>query len=131
MPALSANVRRAAEEATLQFDWLVPDKAMLKVSEVVAATGMRTTFVEEWFAEKCHRYGAAADGQPETEAERVRAPMRIPRSFVIELLVRSAKYDAETKLQAVMGLAREFTAEECEWIAAHFRETAAKKSHSR
>ncbi len=131
MSTLTANVRRAAAEATLTFDWLVPDKPMLKVSEVVAATGMRTTFVEEWFADKCHRYGAAADGQPETEAERVRAPMRIPRAFVIELLARSAKYTPQDKLDAVMGLAREFTAEECEWIAAHFRETAAKKPFPR
>ncbi|MCX6953370.1 MAG: hypothetical protein NTV51_14555 [Verrucomicrobia bacterium] len=118
MRSVAANVRRAAEQATLQFDWLVPDRPMLRVVDVVTATGMRTTFIEELFADKCHRYGADS---------RERAPMRIPRAFVIELLIKSAKYDAETKLQAVMGLAREFTAEECEQIAAHFRDTAAKK----
>lgn len=122
MSALTANVRKAAEEATLQFDWLVPHKDMLKVAEVVAATGMQTTFIEEYFADKCHRY---------IPHERARAPMRIPRAFVLELLVKSAKYDAAAKLQSVMSLAREFTAEECEFIAAHFRASAADKKFSR
>lgn len=96
------HVRRSSA-IQLQFDWL-PDKPMLRVADIVAATGMQTTFVEEWFAEKCHRYG---DGDG-----RVRPAMRIPRAFVIALLVRSAKYDAATKLQAIGSCFRECSAQE-------------------
>lgn len=123
MPALAATIRQAAAEATLQFDWLLPaDRPMLRIAEIATATGMRSTFLEEWFAEKCHRYGAD---------QRTRPAMRIPRAFAIELLVQSAKYTPADKLEAVQSLAREFTAEECEQIAAHFRATAAKKPLSR
>lgn len=116
MPTVAANVRKAAAAATLQFDWLLPaDRPMLKVADVVTATGMRTTWVEEWFAEKCHRYH---------EDKAARPPMRIPRAFVLQLLIASAKYDVETKLQSVEGLAREFTPEQCLRIAAAFQRAA-------
>jgi hypothetical protein len=116
MPLLAANIRKAAAAATLQFDWLLPaDRPMLKVAEVVALTGMRTTWVEEYFAEKCHRY---------TGEESKRPPMRIPRAFVLELLVASAKYTAEEKVLSVESLASEFSPEECLRIAATFQRAA-------
>lgn len=116
MPTLSANVRHAAAAATLQFDWLLPTTVpMLKVAEVVGLTGMRTTWVEEYFAEKCHRYSGEESKRP---------PMRIPRAFVLELLVASAKYTAEEKVLSVESLAREFTPEECLRIAATFQRAA-------
>lgn len=94
------SIRRAAEAATLQFDWLLPaDKPMLRVADIVAATGMKTTFIEELFAEKCHRYEKPGAARP---------PMRIPRAFAVELLVKSAKYAAADKVDAVASCFREF-----------------------
>lgn len=87
----------------LNFDWLLPEGPMLKVAAIAAATGMQTTFVEEHFAEKCHRY--AGDS-------RKRPPMRIPRAFVVALLVESAKYTAGDKVEAVASCFREFDAAE-------------------
>lgn len=83
----------------LSFDWLLPEKPNLTVAEIAHATGMQTTFIEEYFAQRCHRYA---------EDERKRPPMRIPRAFAVQLLVTSAKYTAEEKLQAVASLFAEF-----------------------
>jgi hypothetical protein len=116
--ATSSSIARPV--AQLQFDWLLPaDKPMLRVADIVAATGMKTTFVEEWFVTsgKCHRY---------EKQDAKRPPMRIPRAFAVELLISSAKYTADDKREAVASLAREFSAEDCEWIAARFREQATK-----
>ncbi|ACB76679.1 hypothetical protein [Opitutus terrae] len=117
MPVLDAKVRQAAAAATLQFDWLLPDKPFLRVAEIAARTGLGTTFIEEAFgaAGKCHRYNGG-DGKRDT--------LRIPRAFAIELLVRSAKYDAETKVQAVESLAREFAPDEALRISAAFQRQA-------
>lgn len=100
MPAVPANVRKAAAAATLSFNW-VPDKPQFRVAEVAALTGMQTTYLEEHFAAKCHRFPSASGARP---------AFRIPRAFVIELLVTTAKYTAEEKRDAVASTFREFDA---------------------
>ena len=75
MSTTTHTLTAPAKARQLNFDWLVPDKPMLRVGDVMAATGMQQTFVEDFFAAKCHRYGAGD--------ERVRPPMRIPRAFAI------------------------------------------------
>lgn len=117
---LPAPVRHAAEKATLNFDWIVPQKPMLRIREIAAATGMGETFIEDEFkaSEKFHAYNGGAGK---------RDSIRVPRLFVIELLVKSARYDAETKLDAALSILREFSGVELLRIAEAARDLAAKK----
>ena len=82
MSSAGHNARKS--DGQLQFDWL-PDQPMLRVADVVAATGMQTTYVEEYFAEKCHRYPSKTNARP---------AMRIPRAFAVEPAREPADADA-------------------------------------
>lgn len=93
-----ASIPRAPTPTQLAFTWL-PDKPMLKISEIVAATGMETTYLEEYFARKCHRFPS------DTGARRA---MRVPRAFALELLVTSAQFTADEKRDAVGSTFPEF-----------------------
>lgn len=98
MNRLAANIRHAAAQATASFTWL-PDKPMLRIAEIATATGMETTYLEEYFARKCCRFPS------ETGARRA---MRVPRSFAMELLVSSAQFTSDEQRDGVSSLFREF-----------------------
>lgn len=116
---VAASVRRAAAASTPHFDWLLPaDRPHLTIAEISRLTHLGATFLEEHFEERCHRYNGGKGK---------RWAMRIPRAFVLELLVSSARYTAEEKRDAVAGLAREFTPAECRQIAAAYEAEARRQ----
>ncbi|MES2697283.1 MAG: hypothetical protein V4773_27710 [Verrucomicrobiota bacterium] len=138
MTALTANVRKAAADATLQFDWLLGDKEFFRVGEIAGRLDLSTTKVEEMFADWCHRYPAGLSAEKKREERRLvaasqgkeieergpRLAMRVPRAFVVHALVTSARYTAADKLNAITSLATQFSAEECLQIATAFMQQA-------
>lgn len=122
MPAtLPAPVRHAASKATLQFDWLLGDRDFFHVAEIARKTGLSETSIEDYFktAEKYHGYNFAGGK---------RTSMRIPRAFVVELLVRSARYSADEKREAVASNFREFAAGDLGWLRTRLDEELRRKA---
>lgn len=142
---MNAATRHAAAAATPEFTFTVPDRAMFSIRQLIGLTGMDRTFLEEWFEEKCHAFrspkasrprkgkGAKLDAQGKPLPPQGQRPtLRVPRLFVIELLVQSARYDQASKVYAVEGLAAEFSPTELRHLAAHYLRTAdAKEKETR
>jgi hypothetical protein len=102
----------------LTFTWL-PDKTSLKISEIAAATGMERTYLEEYFAKKCYRFPSDTDA---------RRAMRVPRAFVIELLVTSAEFTADEKRDAVAATFPEFDLQDLLTLRAQLDAVIKRKS---
>lgn len=114
--AISARAASPAPE----FDWLVPGKQWFHLKEVAALIGMSETFVKSLLDTgdlAAHEWNAAG-GE--------RMSKRIPRAFVVSLLVKSARYDAETKLTAFLSCLREFTPDQLRAISLRASQMAMK-----
>lgn len=129
-PHLSTSIRRAAAESTLEFDWLLGDRQMWTFKAIETLTGMSDSFLEKLWEDdqhpmhlRGHTYGAGALGAKKAK--------RVPRAFVVRLLVASANYSAEEKRSCVLSLAPQFNAADCRAIAEHFMAHAALKEKRR
>lgn len=142
---MNAATRHAAAAATPEFTFTVPDRPFFSIRQLVGLLGMKATFLEELFEEKCHAWRSPKAGRPrrgkggELDAQGKPLPpkgqrptLRVPRLFVIEALVQSARYDQASKVYALEGLAPEFTPAELRHLAAHYLRTAdAKEKETR
>jgi hypothetical protein len=124
MPSILASTRNAAAKATLNFDWQVPFKPSFSLKEVAAMTGLSDSFIEKLFDE-----GSQIAGHEYNGGKGERMTKRIPRLFVITLLVKSAKYDAETRVDAIISCLREFKGHELLNIAEAARQLAVKNGN--
>ncbi len=120
-----AQVRRAAAHATLSFDWLVPAKPWFTPREVGNLVGMSDCFIEKLLDE-----GRQIAGHEYNGGAGKKFSKRVPRAFVINLLIKSARYDAETKLEAFLSCLREFSQQELLVIAEAARKHAFTSSRS-
>ena len=107
MRTLARNDRTSASETQLQFDWLLGDANFYSFKRAETLTGLSDSFLEKlWDGEhhglhiSGHEYGAGEKG--------VRMTKRIARVFMVTLLVKSARYNPETKLAAFISCLREF-----------------------
>lgn len=119
MPALAANVRKAAAESTLQFDWLLGDRQFFTFKSIAALTGMSDSFIEKLWDDAQHALHLGGHGY--NAGNGLKSSKRVPRVFVVRLLVKSATYNADQKLDAVASCFREFTRHELEtlqWLLA-------------
>ncbi len=122
---LSAPVRQAAAKATLQFDWLVPHKPSFSFREVCGITGLSDSFIEKLFDA-----GRELSGHEYNGGRGERMTKRVPRAFVIALLIKSARYDADTKRDALVSCLREFDAADLLIIAEEARKQIATRTLS-
>lgn len=116
---LPAPVRIAAAKSTLQFDWLVPHKPSFSFKEVCAITGLSDSFIEKLFDA-----GRELSGHEYNGGRGERMTKRVPRTFLVALLIKSARYDAETKRDALVSCLREFGAADLFLIAEEARKLA-------
>ena len=107
-PKLSSHSTRAAPE----FDWLVPSKRWFNLREIAAITGLCESTIEKFYDD-----GRLLSGHSYCTGAGLRFAKRVPRSSVISFLVKTADYDAETKLQAFTSCLPEFTAAQLRQIA--------------
>jgi hypothetical protein len=98
--------------AAPDFDWLVPSKRWFNLREVAAITGLSESTIENFYDE-----GRLLYGHSYCAGAGLRFAKRVPRSSVISFLVKTADYDAETKLQAFTSCLPEFTAAQLRQIA--------------
>lgn len=104
--------RPVAVPKGVSFDYLLASrKQWVSLRETGEIIGMSESFVEKLFDSgklgTVHSYNGA-NGQRQTK--------RVHRAAVIDLLTRSACYDAETKLQSFLSRLREFTPDELRTI---------------
>jgi len=86
----------------LQFDWLLGERQFWSLKSAAGLLGLSDSFLEKLWDQgqiAGHEFNA---GRGE------RLTKRIPRAFVVALLVRSANYSSEAKLQTYMSCLREF-----------------------
>lgn len=125
MSTLTANVRKAAAEATLQFDWLLGDRQWWSFKAVEGITGLSDSFVEKLWDDAQHDLHIS--GHEYNGGKGLRNTKRVARAFVVQLLVKSARYDAEQKLHAYLSCLREFSAADLLTISREAQRLAASK----
>lgn len=110
MSRLVANVRHAAARDTLQFDWLLGERQWWTFKAIESVTGLSDSFVEKLWDDAQHDLHIA--GHEYNAGKGQRMTKRVPRAFVVTLLVKSARYTASEKLDSYLSCLREFTREE-------------------
>lgn len=108
--ALPPAVRKAAERATLQFDWLLGDRQFWSLK---SAAGL--LHVSDSFLEKLWDQGQIS-GHEFNGGRGERNLKRIPRSFLVALLAASARYSSEEKVEGYLSCLRSFSAEELQKV---------------
>jgi len=109
----SEPFRVQAPDPATRFDYLLPSgQVWFKVREVARIAGLCESTIDTLFEE-----GRLISGHVHSCGSGQRVTKRIPRSFVISFLIRTARYDQATKLQAFLACLREFNADELRQIA--------------
>lgn len=126
MNSIATKFTRQSASIALGFGWLVPSKQWFKLGEIAKIIGMGKTFVENLYDE-----GRLLSGHTHNAGTGQRRTRRVPRAFVVALVVKTAGYDAETKLQAFTSCLSEFTAAQLRQIAALAECLSAKKGRER
>jgi hypothetical protein len=124
MPTASKSTSSSQIETdTPRFDFLLPaTKQWFHLGEIAKLIGMSESFVEVLYDRgeiSGHEYNAGT-GQ--------RMAKRVPRAFVVALLVKSARYNAETKQQAFLSCLHEFSADQLRQIATAANCLSARKA---
>jgi hypothetical protein len=105
------------------FDFLMPEsRQWFRLGEVAQLIGMSEGFVEKLYDE-----GTQLSGHEFNAGTGQRLTKRVPRAFVVALLIKSARYEAGAKLPAFLSCLREFTPEELSAIAAAAGRICAEK----
>ena len=115
MPVATIQRKPAAPISSAEpgpFDYLLPGKRQwFSLRETGEIIGMSESFVENLFdsgkLDTIHAYNGG-DGQ--------RLTKRVHRAAIIDLLARTACYDAPTKLQVFLSRLREFTPDQLRTI---------------
>jgi hypothetical protein len=106
------------------FDFLVPEnRQWFRLGEAADLIGM-----SEGFVKKLYDQGVLLAGHEYNAGAGKRVTIRIPRAFVVALLIRSAHYEADAKLRAFLSCLREFTPEQLSAIAASAGRICAEKA---
>jgi hypothetical protein len=126
MPAVASSPRKpAAPEPQLEFDWLLGERNFWSLAAAGSLLGLSDSFLERLWDDPQHRQHLG--GHSYNAGKGLRMTKRIPRAFLVRLLVTSANYDAAMKRQCVESLAREFNAADCAAIAETFRAVSERK----
>lgn len=130
MSALTASIRKAAADSTLEFDWLLGDAQGFSFQRLSGLTGMSDSFLEKLWDDKSlplhisgHEYNAGK--------KKARNTKRVARVFAMRLLVATARYTGEEKLNAFLSCLREFSAEELLRVIAEAQRTIEAKTVAR
>lgn len=126
--AAPVSVRKAAAEATLQFDWLLGDKNFFSFLDLAGRLGLSDSFIEKLWDDK--RHPLHVSGHEYNAGKGVRNTKRVARVFALRLLVSSARYTQDEKLNALLACLREFSADELLALADAARQRAAQKTLS-
>jgi len=112
MNSTEAKFNRQSAGTAPEFNWLVPSKQWFTLGEIAKIINRSESFVAALYQEgrllSGHSYNAGT-GQRKTK--------RVPRCFFISMLVKTAEYDAETKLQAFLTCLHEFSTDQLRQIA--------------
>ena len=102
-----------AEDGAARFDFLMPaNRQWFRLREVADLIGMGETFVEKLYDE-----GTQLTGHEYNAGTGQRMTKRIPRAFVIALLLKTARYDGDAKLQMFLSCLNEFSPDRLRQIA--------------
>jgi hypothetical protein len=102
-----------AEDGAARFDFLMPvNRQWFRLREAAELIGMGETFIEKLFDE-----GIQLSGHEYNAGTGRRMTKRIPRAFVIALLLKSARYDGDVKLQMFLSCLNEFGPDRLRQIA--------------
>jgi len=110
-----ARRRAQGDRSQLQFDWLLGDRQWWTLKAAAAVLGMGESFVEKLFDA-----GVQLSGHEYNAGAGARMTKRIPRAFLVALLINTARYDASTRLEAFVSCRRHFTPDERRRIAEAF-----------
>lgn len=104
--ALPATVRRAAERATMELPFRVPNKEWFSLREAAVLCGMSESFIEAKFDE-----GTVLSGHEHNAGAGARMTKRIPRAWLIAYLISTARYDVDALVDAYVAAGRQFSPE--------------------
>lgn len=89
MPAtLPAPIRQSAAKATLELPFRIPAKEWFSLKEVATLSGMSESYVEKKFDE-----GKILSGHVHNGGTGARETKRIPRSWFIGWMIKTAEYN--------------------------------------
>ncbi|MDD2763464.1 MAG: hypothetical protein PHE83_05760 [Opitutaceae bacterium] len=95
----------------LQFDWLLGERQFWSLKAAAGLLHLSDSFIEKLWDQ------GQVSGHEFNAGRGERLTKRITRAFLGALLVRSARYTAEAKLQTFCSCLREFDREELQQIA--------------
>lgn len=100
------------DRSQLQFDWLLGDRQWWTLAAAASVCGVSESFLEKLFDE-----GKQLSGHEFNGGRGARMTKRIPRAWLVALLVNTARYGAATRLEAYLSCLKHFSREEREQIA--------------
>jgi hypothetical protein len=101
LPRLPAAPSRAAARATLELPFRIPAKEMFSLKEAAAVLG-----TSESFAEKLFDAGRELSGHEYNAGAGLRMTKRIPRAWLVAYMLRTAKYDNDALVDALVAALR-------------------------
>jgi hypothetical protein len=104
MSPIAAKINRAPEAKTLaplELPFGIPTKGMFSLREAAAVLGMSESFVE-----KLYDAGRELSGHEHNAGDGLRVTKRIPRVWLVAYMVRTARYDNETLVDALLAALR-------------------------
>jgi hypothetical protein len=102
--ALPASVRHAAAKATMELPFRLLDKEWFTLQEAAHLSGMGETFIEKKFDE-----GRQLSGHVHNAGAGQRMTKRIPRIWLVNYLVTTARYDEASLIAALLACVQDFT----------------------
>ena len=118
------TTRSSISASQLQFDWLLGERQFWSLKSAAGLLGVSDSFLEKlWDAGQIsgHEFNAGRN---------LRMTKRIPRAFLVALLVATARYSGEAKLQAVISTFREFGVTDLRTMRAAIDAEIARKERS-
>ena len=105
MPALAPTLHplsaSPAREALLELPFPIPAKGMFSLREAADVLG-----VSESFVEKLYDAGRELSGHEHNAGAGLRMTKRIPRVWLVAYMVRTARYDNEALVNALIAALR-------------------------
>ena len=124
MTSLEAKLNGQSAGTAPEFDFLLPaGKQWYSLAEIAKIIERSEAFVAALYQE-----GRLLSGHSYSAGTGQRTTKRVPRCFVISLLVKTAQYDAEIKLQAFLSCLHEFGVDHLRQIATAANCLSARKA---
>jgi hypothetical protein len=98
---------RAAARATLELPFRIPAKEMFSLREAAAVLG-----ASESFCEKLFDAGRELSGHEYNAGAGLRMTKRIPRAWLVAYMLRTAKYDNDALVDALVAALRSCSREQ-------------------